>query len=300
MALPTGLPLAQGAAAPGGVYLCQTNAAVSCGACCGLYNVADPRLPALMALLTERTQAFARILRTPDAIDDFGLFWQRMTAAGPVADFYHCPFLGLVGRDKTRVGCLLHPLACGNGGRDFRDLSYYGGMACRTYFCPSHHRLEPAVKQLVIATATHWYDYGMIVTETGLLQGLFDLVVHRLGRPLHPVVRPLDPKALSAVRGLLAIKLTWPYRRAGWHPVHYFFGDKPQATTAIDNGDPWMDTSPLGPIFGALGAVFENADTLRVAEEMIQRKVEAVAAALDIDSKNQRYAHSPVTLGRQE
>jgi hypothetical protein len=27
---------------PGGIYLCQVNEKVSCGVCCGLYNVAYP------------------------------------------------------------------------------------------------------------------------------------------------------------------------------------------------------------------------------------------------------------------
>ncbi|MCG6973724.1 MAG: hypothetical protein LJE66_11325 [Desulfobacterales bacterium] len=31
-----------GSSSAGGIYLCQVNDNVSCGACCGLYNVADP------------------------------------------------------------------------------------------------------------------------------------------------------------------------------------------------------------------------------------------------------------------
>jgi hypothetical protein len=54
----------------------------------------------------------------------------------PFPEFHHCPYVGLIGNELSRVGCLLHPMAEGNTGVDFRGLSYYGGMACRIYFCP--------------------------------------------------------------------------------------------------------------------------------------------------------------------
>jgi hypothetical protein len=48
---------------PGGVYLCQINERVSCGACCGLYNVADVSSEELTEILIRRTEAFERISR---------------------------------------------------------------------------------------------------------------------------------------------------------------------------------------------------------------------------------------------
>lgn len=46
----------------------------------------------------------------------------------PFPNFHHCPFLGMIEDESRRVGCLLHPLAHGNYGIDWRGLSYYGGM----------------------------------------------------------------------------------------------------------------------------------------------------------------------------
>lgn len=124
---------------PGGVYLCQINERVSCGACCGLYNVADVSSEGLTEILIRRTEAFERISRDVNSVLDF----KKATDDGeplaiPFPDFHHCPYLGLVGERHSRVGCLLHSQANGNNGVDFRGLSYYGGMACSIYFCPSY------------------------------------------------------------------------------------------------------------------------------------------------------------------
>ena len=129
-------------ASPGGVYLCQVGERVSCGACCGLYNIADLSQRSLEVMLTEQTEEFARVPRTTEAIEAFQKKIEGWTPPQrPFPDFYHCPFLGLIGLNGRRVGCLLHPAAAGNNGIDWRGLSYYGAMACRTYFCPSVRHL---------------------------------------------------------------------------------------------------------------------------------------------------------------
>ena len=53
------------------VYLCQVSPNVSCGACCGLYNVADPSPQAMEAMLSRRTKWFAHVPRTVAGIDAF-------------------------------------------------------------------------------------------------------------------------------------------------------------------------------------------------------------------------------------
>ncbi|MDA8140544.1 MAG: hypothetical protein M0036_18010, partial [Desulfobacteraceae bacterium] len=82
---------------PGGVYLCQVSEKVSCGACCGLYNVADTSRPAMEKMLRARTVRFAQVPRTAAAIDAFA----RETTAiepqeRPFPQFHHCPFTGLI------------------------------------------------------------------------------------------------------------------------------------------------------------------------------------------------------------
>lgn len=53
------------------VYLCQVSPHVSCGACCGLYNMADLSPEKLGAMLTRRTRWFADVPRTVKGIDAF-------------------------------------------------------------------------------------------------------------------------------------------------------------------------------------------------------------------------------------
>jgi len=113
------------------VYLCQVGTQVSCGACCGLYNVADLTRSALESMLTRRTTAFARTPRTEAGLDGFRRHMEGWTPpVRPFPAFYHCTFLGLVGRPPNRVGCLLHPDVPGNGQADLREFSYYGAKAC--------------------------------------------------------------------------------------------------------------------------------------------------------------------------
>ena len=139
---------------PGGVYLCQVDENVSCGACCGLYNCPDASRAYLQERLAFRTERFREVPRDTDAIDAFREQMERRESRQrPYPDFYHCPFLGLVGRENSRVGCLLHPLAEGNQGVDLRGLSFYGGLACREYFCPSHRNLPPVYKTIIKSVA---------------------------------------------------------------------------------------------------------------------------------------------------
>ena len=56
----------------GGVYLCQVNDHVSCGACCGLYNLKGITKRTLSEILMERTEIFNRTPREMNAILAFG------------------------------------------------------------------------------------------------------------------------------------------------------------------------------------------------------------------------------------
>lgn len=82
-------------------------------------------------------KASAGTSRSIDAILAFEQ--ERLRAEGsdvPIPDFHHCVFVGLIQDGGERIGCLLHPLALGNGGVDWRGLSFYGGAACKYFFCP--------------------------------------------------------------------------------------------------------------------------------------------------------------------
>lgn len=260
--------------APGGVYLCQVGDTVSCGACCGLYNVADPSRENLTAMLSARTDRFARIQRESKAILAFQAETEAMEDRHrPLAGFHHCPFLGLIGPDRACVGCLLHPLAEGNNGLDLRGLSHYGGMACRVYFCPSCHELDGRYKRMVRAVSDDWYLYGLVVTETRLLAAFFRRVERRLGDKLRPEAVAENPRAVAAIRGFLQLKLGWPFRPPTLPLANYFFNDNAHPKPAVRYPGPRGNLSVYHDIFHELGSVFHSPDQIEAAEDLVGRFV---------------------------
>ena len=209
----------------GGAYLCQTGPCVSCGSCCGLYNIPGLSRERLHAILGERTRDFAAVPRTIEAILDFER--QRLGIEGtdyPVADFHHCAFVGLIRDEGERVGCLLHPLASGNGGMDWRGLSFYGGAACKHFFCPTYDALTPEWKRLIRTVLTDWYEYGLIIPEHRFLQAALEEIEDRLGAPL--TARSLTEEGALALGRLVRLKLDWPYRDHGVPPAWNFFSTR--------------------------------------------------------------------------
>ena len=266
---------------PGGVYLCQVSETVSCGACCGLYNVADPSRRALEAMLSRRTARFRHVARELDAI----LAFQSEIEAEecqrrPYPDFHHCPFIGLIGPDPGRVGCLLHPLAAGNAGVDWRGLSYYGAMACRVYFCPATHRLPARYKTLLRSVFDHWHPFGLIATERHLVAALLAVLEERLGRPLDPDTVVATPGRTAALAALLGIKLDWPHRRPGSHLCHFLFEDGTVVRPAVGDADDKIASEPYTIIFRELEAAFGSPGQRNAARAALDRRLETAVGAL--------------------
>lgn len=258
---------------PGGVYLCQVGEGVSCGACCGLYNTTDASRGRLQGLLAERTERFKQVPRDEDAIDAFRLEYERREPQPnrPFPDFYHCPFLGFVGEEGARVGCLLHPLAPDNRGIDYRGLSFYGGMACRDYFCSSHRNLPAVTKEIVRAVGNDWYIYGLMVTEERMLAGFFGEVERRLGRPLKLEDIAAHPAARTAVTRFLGLKPGWPFRSPDSRgPGNYFFNDGLYPHPPIDYGRIGAAASVHDTLLQELGSTFRSAADLAAAEAVIE------------------------------
>ncbi|MCJ8501687.1 hypothetical protein [Desulfatitalea alkaliphila] len=267
---------------PGGVYLCQVNETVSCGACCGLYNVADPSRANLNRLLTRRTETFATLPRTVAAMDDFSHRVQdRECDKRPFPDFHHCPFIGLIGPRRSRVGCLLHPLAEGNNGIDWRGLSFYGGLACHSYFCPATRTLPARYKQLLRLVAQDWYLYGMVVTEADLVAAMLQWIEQRTGTLLEPSRAMGRPEARRRLTELLDLKLDWPFRPSGHDtPCHNFFSDPPHRRPSIDYRGLGVAPSPLDTMLRELVCAFDTPADLRHAELLLQDRLTAAARAL--------------------
>lgn len=211
----------------GGVYLCQVGPCTACGACCGLYNITDLSRSRLHSLLVERTTDFAEVPRTVDAILDFEN--ERLKKEGtayPIANFHHCVFVGLIRDSGERIGCLLHPLALGNNGVDWRGLSFYGGAACKYFFCPTYDALAERWKRTVRAVLDDWYDYGLVIPEYRLVSALFSWIETRTGQKIPEL---LTPEVSQCLAELLRLKITWPYRKPGLSPAWNFFSTKDTA-----------------------------------------------------------------------
>jgi hypothetical protein len=257
----------------GQVYLCQTGPCVSCGSCCGLYNMADLSRERLRAILAERTDSFAAVPRTIDGILAFEQ--ERLQRIEhPVADFHHCVFVGLIPGEEERVGCLLHPLASGNGGIDWRGLSFYGGAACKHFFCPSYDELEARFKRVARAVLEDWYEYGLIIPEHRFLGAVMEAVEMRAGLTLD--AKMLAPEEKAALAELLRIKLHWPFRDQRAPLAWNFFSTKKTARPAMLDKKP-ADDPQIHQILHELETLPEHA---QAAEKLLHELLNRTAKSL--------------------
>lgn len=262
---------------PPEVYLCQVGEGVSCGACCGLYNIAGLSRGELDDRLARRTDRFAAACRTEDGIERFRRSIEGYTPEDrPFAQFHHCPFLGLIGEGPLRVGCLLHPDAPGNRGRDLRYLSYYGRKACAAYFCPAS-RSQAARHLLILRNLfDDWYPYGLIITEHRLWGAVLGALEARLNRPVGPSAFPRRSAAAAALRELLELKLTWPYRNADARgPCHFVFDNGIYTRPAIQ----WPSAARPG---------FPYETLLREMESCFAGEEEVHQACHDLENRFRR------------
>jgi hypothetical protein len=273
----------KGAQTPAEDYLCQVNDHVSCGACCGLYNVPVASRNALVQILKARTDQFEATPRTVDAIFQFkNQVEMREVQNRPMPDFHHCPFLGLIGPVHTTAGCLLHPQAAGNNGMDFRSVSYYGGMTCHIYFCPSTRLLPLRYKQIVRSVLDDWYLYGLIVTETRLLIALFEELEDRMNRPLYAEDFTTHRACREGLKYLFLLRVSWPFRSPDNHRlVNYFFNDHLYARPAIQFPSSGKSISRYRKILQELETDPTSEHTLRQAEVYLDDRFKLVQHALE-------------------
>jgi hypothetical protein len=260
----------------GGVYLCQTGACVSCGSCCGLYNIPGLSRDRLRAILAERTGSFAGTPRTIDAILTFEQDRLRVEGSDfPIPDFHHCVFVGLIQDGGERIGCLLHPLALGNGGVDWRGLSFYGGAACKYFFCPTYDELEPRYKRITREVLDDWYEYGLIIPEHRFLAALLGAVEDRLGAALDP--ERLCQEGRATLAELLRLKLSWPFRDRQAPLAWNFFSTKETHRLSLLGPEHAQDPG-LRLLLHELETLPEHAEVAqRLLRDLLGRAADAVA-----------------------
>lgn len=253
------------------VYLCQVSATVSCGACCGLYNLPNLSREKLEILLSNRTQAFASVPRTEDGIFEF----KRRNKgphrlSRPFPGFHHCPFLGFIGARQNCVGCLLHPTTTGNNGVDFRSLSWYGEQACRNYFCPTTRKLPVIYQSILTKTIDDWYTYGLIATEYALISAYFQEMEFRLGRQIAVRDYTENSGARDAFREFAALKSKWPYRRDDCSgPGNFFLENGLYSRPDVKRKSPEIPPSSFEKILKELDSGFSSEKELLAAEQLL-------------------------------
>ncbi len=253
------------------IYMCQVSKTVSCGACCGLYNLPNLSPGKLVILLSKRTEAFAMVPRTEDGIYEFQRKNERPhRRSRPFPEFHHCPYLGLIGGDKSRVGCLLHPESPGNNGADFRSLSWYGEKACRSYFCPSTKKLPTIYQSILTQTLDDWYVFGLIVTEHALVTAYFKEVESRLGRHITLSDFTQNIRATDAFREFAELKSKWPYRRDDSPgPCNFFFENGLYPRPGVFRATPDIRLTSYENILRELDSAFSSVKELEAAKQLL-------------------------------
>lgn len=109
---------------------------VSCGACCGLFNLKlQPK--EFKTLLLERTSEFQSTVDF-EVRHTFPIYRKERETKEvfiPKKDemTYNCPFLGYVDSAKQRIGCMIHPIFTGDP--KSQNFSFYGASICQAYDC---------------------------------------------------------------------------------------------------------------------------------------------------------------------
>ena len=195
-----------------GPHLCQPDKQKSCAWCCGLYNCYDRSKSELARKLRTRTEEFARTRRTVAGILSFSeniREKEKLKLVDP--EFYSCEFVGFLNEEETLVGCMLHPLARGNGGTDWRGLSFHGTMACQGFYCRSYRELSPFQKQIILSTVDDWFLYGLLISDADFIHSFFRALEENLINPA-TLLMPVASKLVHEFFQSLVPKDTVPVR----------------------------------------------------------------------------------------
>jgi hypothetical protein len=256
--------------------LCQ-RVRSSCGACCGLYNRSDHGAEAVRERLDARTDALSGVPRTREAFRDAAA---RIAASEPPSLFPSvrvCPLLGWLDPERTRVGCLAHPLA--TGGTDLRDTGVYDASICESFLCPSHSWLGEEEAEMVDLACADAHLYGLVVTDVPFVRAVLEALGRMAGARVER--RHLDdPATREALRRLLALKEELEPGSEGLFGAFRPGGDGEPVPRAIDYEAIERDRSPWDPILVCVGADPRSGNDLDRLEGEVRRRLDAAAAAL--------------------
>ncbi|TGM05480.1 hypothetical protein [Leptospira jelokensis] len=140
---------------------------VSCGACCGLFNLKLTKKE-YKSLLLERTTEFKKTVNF-EVRHSFPIYRkERETkeAQIPKKDemTYNCPFLGYVDDTKQRIGCMIHPIFTGDP--KSQNFSFYGTSICQAYDCKTKEgALADLWENLFVEIAKDSNEYSFLSAD---------------------------------------------------------------------------------------------------------------------------------------
>ena len=186
-------------------------------------------------------------------------------------DFYSCEFIGFLDDLETRVGCMLHPLARGNMGIDWRGLSFHGAMACKGFFCRSFRQLSSAESSVILGAIQDWYLYGLAISDASYAKSFFLLAAEKLGQVID-LAKLLAPPASELVHEFFHWKISWPYRNSNSVTRGFNRPEPPAAGQTVDGQDLARGSRALMDlIFRSVGSEFRSNTERRKAEEKVDR-----------------------------
>jgi len=140
---------------------------VSCGACCGLFNL-KLDTNGYKTLLSERTLNFHSSVN----------FNERHTIAAYRQDrekieqsflkndetTYNCPYLGYVDKKSSKIGCMIHPIFTGDP--KSQNFSIYGTSICQAYDCKNkEHLASTLIESFINRVARDSVEYSHLASD---------------------------------------------------------------------------------------------------------------------------------------
>jgi len=255
--------------------LCQREAS-SCGACCGLYNAADPSPAAVRARLDARTDALAGLPRTPEAFRAAAARAARHEPPPLFPSVRVCPLLGWIDAPRTRVGCLAHPAV--TGGPDLRDCGAYDRGTCDAFLCPSHAWLAEAEAEMVDRACADAVLYGLVVTDVPFVRAALGAVGDLAGARVQ--ARHLDDARFrQALREVLALKEELEPGSEGLFGAFRPGQDGEPVPRLIDYASLGRGPSPHDALLTCAGADPRSGNDLDRLEVEVRRRLEACTRA---------------------
>jgi hypothetical protein len=132
-----------------------------------------------------------------------------------------------------------------------------------------------------------WYLYGLVVTETAMLEGFLYALQGRLGRPLSVEDMVKNDDCRETLLEFLLLKVDWSYRdHSSLVLGNYFFRDALYGPPPIDYEALGAPPSRYDVVLRALQARFGSAAELAESENLLDDIIDRLASHITSRSSN--------------